>query len=40
LPASKLEQFLHDPVLVQFMIHKDKHVKLEQVMEAIGRWNK
>ena len=40
LSQTKIEELLHDPLLVNFMINDDRSMTLEEVKEAIKGWKK
>ena len=40
LSQSKIEELLHDPLLIKFMINDDRSMTLEEVKEAIKGWKK
>ena len=40
LSQTKIEDLLHDPLLVKFMINDDRSMTLKEVEEAIKGWKK
>ena len=40
LSQTKIEELLHDPLLVKFMINDDRSMTLKEVEEAIKGWKK
>ena len=40
LSQTKIEELLHDPLLINFMINDDRSMTLEEVKEAIKGWKK
>ena len=40
LSQTKIEELLHDPILIKFMINDDKSMTLREVEEAIEGWKK
>ena len=40
LSQSKIEELLHDPLLIKFMINDDRSMTLKEVKEAIKGWKK
>ena len=40
LSQTKIEELLHDPLLVKFMINDDRSMTLNEVEEAIKGWKK
>ena len=40
LSQTKIEELLHDPLLVKFMINDDRSMTLKEVEESIKGWKK
>ena len=40
LSQTKIEELLHDPLLIKFMINDDRTMTLKEVEEAIQGWKK